>query len=207
VIATREDIQFFTEVLDSVVTERIFELPSEYNEKIRYLPKELSQKHGYIDYNYIPFFREILDNFSPLSPIREVALMKSVQIGATTSILEAVLAYFIGSCPRPQLYVSADKELVKKSIEEKVERMLDNSNLRHLIKDQSGTATKKTGDRALEKSYPGGFMHGVGAQSGGKLRSMSYPVLELDEVDGMPDTITKEGDPIALARNRTLVPL
>ena len=203
---TQNDLDFILGVINSITTKREYELPSEYNERIRYLPKELTAKSGFIDYDYVPYFREIVDNFYPLSHIREVALMKSAQIGATTSILESIIAYFIGSCPRPQLYVSADKELVKKAISEKLERMIDNSGLRHLIKNQTDVKTKKTGDTATEKSYPGGFMHGIGAQSGGKLRAMSYPVLLLDEIAGFPDSIAKEGDPVSLARNRCLIP-
>jgi phage terminase large subunit GpA-like protein len=200
------DTEFMTGLINSIVTSREFKLPSEYIESVRYLPKELSPKHGFFDYNYTPYLREIVDNFSPLSNVRETVFMKSVQIGATTGALEGVIAYCIGCVPKPQLYISADKELVEKGMEVKVDRMIDGCDLRHLIKPQTGVKTKKTGDRKTEKDYPGGFLHAIGAQSPGKLRSMNYPVLLFDELDGMPDKLKNEGDPVSLAKNRCLIP-
>lgn len=200
------DIELLYEILDSIKTERNFIHPVEYIEKNRYLPAELTAKPGYVDYNYTPYFKEPLYHLSPLSPVREVALLKSAQIGATTSLLEAIIAYYIGNAPRPMLYVSADNNLVEKSFEIKVERLIDSCGLRPLIGQQSSGKTRRTGDRKVEKEFPGGFLHGVGAQNAGNLRSMSYPVLLLDELDGMPNALGTEGDPVALAKNRCLIP-
>ena len=200
------DILFMTDIINSLVTDREFMLPSEYVESVRYLPKELSPKHGFFDYDWTPYFREPVNNFSPLSNVREIVFMKSAQIGATTGLLESIIAYYIGHVARPQLYVSADKELVSKGMEVKVDRMLDNSGLRDLIKPQTGVKTRKTGDTKTEKDYPGGFLHAIGAQNPGKLRSMNYPVLLFDELDAFPMILKNEGDPIDLAKNRTLIP-
>jgi phage terminase large subunit GpA-like protein len=199
------DINFLTSCFDGLTAERIYQLPSEYIESVRYLPKELTPKPGYYDYNFTPPLREIVDCFSPMSPVREIVFMKGLQIGATTGILEAALAYHIGSVPTPQLYVSADKELVTMGMKTKVERMLDNCGLREKIMSQSDLGNKrKTGDTQTEKEYPGGFLHAIGARNPGKLRSMSYPVILFDELDGFPDRLGDEGDPVDLARNRSV---
>lgn len=202
----QSDTTFLRDFLSGITISRDYLLPSDYSEETRYLPKELTPFPGYYDYNRTPYLKEIVNNFSPLSPIREVALMKPAQWGATTGILEAIIAYFMGSCPRPQLYISADKELVTKGMEVKVDRLIDNSGLRELIKPQTAVKTRKTGDTKTEKDYPGGFLHAIGARVGAKLRSMSYPVLLFDEVDGMPDTIKGEGETLGIALNRTLIP-
>lgn len=199
------DINFLISCFDGLTSERIYQLPSEYIESVRYLPKELTPKPGFYDYDFTPPLREIVDCFSPLSPVREVVFMKGLQIGATTGILEAALAYHIGSVPTPQLYVSADKELVTIGMKTKVERMLDNCGLREKIMSQSDLGNKrKTGDTQTEKEYPGGFLHAIGARNPGKLRSMSYPVILFDELDGFPDRLGDEGDPVDLARNRSV---
>lgn len=203
---TQTDQEFMIELIDSISTERKYMLPSEYIESVRVLPPELTPKPGFYDYDYTPYLREIIDNFSPLSSVRETVFMKSVQIGATTGVLEGVIAYCIGSDPKPMLYISADKELVEKGMEVKVDRMIDSSGLRHLIKPQTGVKTAKTGDRKCEKEYKGGFLHGIGSNSPGKLRSMNYPRLLFDELDGMPDKLKNEGDPVSLAKNRCLIP-
>ena len=130
--------------------------------------------------------------------------MKPSQIGATVGILEAAIGYFIGCAPTSILYVSADKGLVEKGMEVKIEQMIDSCNLREKIVSQTRSGNnRKTGDRKTEKEFPGGFLHAIGAQTAGKLRAMSYKTILFDELDGMPDTVGKEGDPVSLAENRS----
>lgn len=204
---TASDISFMkNDIISNFVVDRNYMLPSEYCESVRYLPKELTPKSGFYDYNWTPYLREIVDNLSPMSDVRETVFMKPAQIGATTGVLEAGICYNIGSDPKPQLFISADKELVEKGMEVKVDRMIDGSGLRHLIRPQTGAKTNKTGDRKSEKDYPGGFLHAIGALSPGKLRSMNYPVGYFDELDAFQQILKNEGDPVALAKNRILIP-
>lgn len=203
---THSDKIFMSSVLNSIKTDRIYELPSKYNERTRYLPAELTGKSGYVDYNYTPYHREIVDNFSPISPVREVAVVKPSQIGFTTMVLESLINYHIGSYPRPMVYVTADNELAEKGMETKVERMIDSAGLRELIKTQSGQKTKKTGDRKTEKEFKGGFLHAIGALNPGKLRSMSYPIGLVDEFDAFPAKLKNEGSPEDLLKNRIIIP-
>jgi phage terminase large subunit GpA-like protein len=201
---SQDDIDFLIRSFNSLTDNREYQLPSRYNEDVRYLPKELTPKGGYYDYNYTPYLRKIVDYMSPLSDVHEIVFMKPSQIGATTGALEGSIAYNIGCVPRTQLYVSADQELVQTGMTTKVERLIDGCNLRHLISAQTNTKTKKTGDKAVQKEYPGGFLHAVGARNPGKLRQMSYQVMLLDELDGFPDSLGDEGDPVSLALNRTM---
>ena len=132
-LINHNDIDFFIQQVNSITDSKIYELPSEYAERVRYLPPELTPMPGKYSFEKAPFLREPLDCLSPTSPIQEVVLMKGVQIMATTGILENYLAYNIGSDPKPQMYVSADKELVTTGMKTKVERMIDTCNLRDLI--------------------------------------------------------------------------
>ena len=70
----------------------------------------------------------------------------------------------------------------------------------------SGNKRKRTGDKKTEKEFAGGFIHGITSNNASSLRSMSYPVLLMDEIDGFKMEVGKEGDPIELAKNRTLQP-
>jgi phage terminase large subunit GpA-like protein len=198
----KNDIDFIQKIINSITDSKIYELPSDYVERVRYLPAELTTFPGKFNFDKCPYNREILDCLSPLSPVQQIVDMKAVQTMKTTAVLENYLIYNIGSDPKSQLYISADEGLIKKGFKVKVERAIDSSNLRGHIFSQ----TKKggaTGDTTLEKEYPGGFLHGVGARNPGKLRSMSYQSMLLDELDGFPDKLGKEGDPVALAINRT----
>jgi phage terminase large subunit GpA-like protein len=195
------DILFLQDQFNNLLDSQINENPIEYIENIRYLPKELTPMPGKYSYDRFPFLKEIFSHVSDETDARKIVFMKPAQIGATTGILESGMAYNIGCVPKSQLYVSADKELVKTGMKTKVERMLDGSGLRPLIFSQS--KSKGSGDTATEKEYPGGFLHAIGARNPGKLRQMSYMVIWFDELDGFPQTVGNEGSPIDLAEKRT----
>lgn len=202
---TFSDVAFFQAGFDKLTTEKKFELPSEYIERVRYMPPELTRKPGYYSYEYTPYLREIIDHLSPLSPIQEIVFVKPGQIGGTTGILEAGMAYDIGADPKPQLFITADKELAEKQFETKVERMIDSCSLRDLIRSQTNVGkTRKTGDTQLKKEYPGGFLHAVGGRSGSQMRSMSYKSIKVDEFDAFPQQVGEEGTPRGLFESRTM---
>jgi phage terminase large subunit GpA-like protein len=140
-----------------------------------------------------------------MDPIKEVVFMKGNQMGATTSILETAILYNIGSDPKAQLYITADAEMSKTSIQIKVDRMIDESGLRHLIFSQTKKkkGSEDSGDTVTAKQYPGGFLHSYGSKSPARFRNQGYPFAAADEVDAYPDSIKKEGDVISLVRSRT----
>ena len=195
------DHEYIRSQIEGLTDEKLTLLVSEWAEK-RYIPPELSSRPGYWDNDYTPYLREIMDCFSMAVPVRKVAFMKSAQIGATTGVIENQIGYKIDHAPGSMLYVSADKELVKMSIDVKVDRMLDSCGLLDKL-TPADPRSRKTGNTSSQKDFPGGFLIAVGAQNPGKLRSMSFQTLMLDEVDGMPDKLGEEGDPLALAEKRT----
>jgi len=195
------DIDFIIEKINSITDSKDYELPSEYSERVRYLPKELTPMPGKFSFEKCPYIIEPLNCLSPLSSIQEIVVCKGTRVMFTTAFLENGIAFNIGCDPNSQLYISADKGLIEKGMTIKVERLIDSCSLRNLIFSQ--TAKKRnTGDTKLEKEYPGGFLHGIGARNPGKLRAMGYPRIWFDELDGFPDTVGNEGDPVALARKR-----
>jgi phage terminase large subunit GpA-like protein len=131
--------------------------------------------------------------------------MKGNQMGATTAILETVLLYNIMSDPKSQMYVTADAGLMRTSVQVRIEKMIDNAGARDLIFPQSRkkSGSRNTGDTAVAKEYPGGYLHFFGGRSPARFRGISYQVALADEIDAYPDSIAKEGTVIELVRNRT----
>ena len=78
------DIDFMIEQFESITEERIYQLPTEYIEQVRYIPKHLSPKHGYFEFDYTPYLREIFNRISPEDTTEEIVVMKSAQIGYST---------------------------------------------------------------------------------------------------------------------------
>lgn len=204
--AAATDSAWLSEQLAGLTIERQRLKVSEWAEQKRYLPTELTTHPGFWDNNYAPYLTEIMDRLSSDDPTRKIAVMKGAQIGATTGLLENAIGYWIDHDPSGILYVSADKELTRMGMTMKVDRMLHHSGLQAQL-GAPDSSTKRSGDTATLKEFPGGFLLGVGARNPGKLRSTSAKRAVLDELDGMPQMLggvgTEEGNPVNLIEKRT----
>jgi len=201
----RDQRVWLRDALDGISTNIEVLTPAQWAEKKRYLPPQLSAMPGYFRFEVTPYLKEILDCLSMESPVREVALMKGVQIGATVGILENAIGYAIEHIKTaPMMLVTADAELAKLRMDSYITPMLQHSELTHLIKSSDTMSTRKSGktDKRIEW-VGGGFLVPFGAQSANKLRSISIQILLRDEIDGWPDTVGKDGDPIKLSTDRT----
>lgn len=189
----------------SIPDEFVVLKPSEWAEARRYVPAQNSPLPGPYRFDVTPYWREVVDCLSVDSPIREIAVMKGVQVGATVGILENAIGYAIEHVrTAPVMLVTADRELAKNRIDSFVIPMLDASHMMHLIKSADEGNRRKTGktDQKLEWEG-GGFLIPLGAQNANKLRSIPIEWLLGDEIDGWPLMVGKDGDPMKLVRDRT----
>lgn len=196
---------WLAEQLEALTVELEHLTPSEWAEKRRYLPANLSPMPGYYRFQTTPYLKEIVDCLSTDSPVREVAVMKGVQIGATVGVLENAIGYCVDFVKTaPVMLVTADAELAQQRMGSNIIPMLQHSELEHLIKSADTKNARKSGrtDKKIEW-VGGGFLIPFGAQNANKLRSVSIQYLLRDEVDGWPDTVGKDGDPIKLSADRT----
>lgn len=179
--------------------------PSAWAEQRRYLPPNVTSMPGYYRFDVAPYLREPLDCLSVDSPIREVSIIKGVQLGFTVGVLENAIGYFIEHVKNsPLMLITADNELAKLRMDSYITPMLTESGLYHLIRSSDENNTRKTGktDKKIEW-VGGGFLIPIGAQNANKLRSLSIQVLLRDEIDGWPETVGKDGDPLRLSADRT----
>lgn len=197
--------EWLAQQFDAIPDELTVLRPSEWAEQRRYLPPQVTPMPGPYRFDVCPYAREIVDCLSVDSPIREVTWMKGVQICATVAVLENAIGYAIDHVrTAPVMMVTADAELAKLRMESYVTPMLEHSGLLHLVKSADETNSRKTGktDKKLEWEG-GGFLVPFGAQNANKLRSLSIEWLLNDEIDGWPDRVGKDGDPMRLVRDRT----
>lgn len=178
--------------------------PSEWSETKRYLPPSASSIPGLYRFDVSPYWREVIDCMSPESPVRHVTIMKGVQVGATT-LLENTIGYFIDQVKTaPMMLVTADAELAQLRMETSIVPMLKHSGLDHLVRSQDEKNPRKTG--RTDKKYEwegGGYLVPFGAVNANKLRSIPIQVSLRDEIDGWPDNVGKDGDPVKLSWDRT----
>ncbi len=198
----QQDAGYIISSIENLTDEHLTLLVSEWAEKNRVMPKELTSKPGAWDNDYTKYLVRIMDALSQLSSTRKVALMKGMQIGASTGILENWIGYTIEHDPCGMLFVTGDAELAKTAINIKVDKMIANCGLENLIYNPDAKS-KKTGNTTTQKDFDGGFLLSYGAKSPAKLRQMSFRNEAADEFDAWPDTAGKEGSIEDLFENRS----
>lgn len=191
--------------LERVTVRHVVETPSTWGEAHRYLPSQVSPLPGPFRFSVAPYLREIADCLSVDSPVREVSVMKGVQLGLTAGVLENTIGYYIQHvATAPMMLVTADLQLARQRLDGHIIPMLTDSGLSHLIASSDAKNRRKTGktERRIEW-IGGGFLVPFGAQSANKLRSLPIQILLRDEIDGWPDLVGKDGDPMKLSADRT----
>jgi len=178
--------------------------PVDFNTATRYLPDFVTDFPGPLSYDINPWAREIVNNADINSPIREVYILKGVQITWST-ILESIALYYMAHVKTaPMMYVSAEKALAERRLEGNFLPMVDQSGLSHIIQSQDTANKRKTGRTKERLSWVGGgYLVPEGANNAVKARDISVMVMLMDELDGWPWQVGKDGDPFKLFKDRT----
>lgn len=200
-----DDASWLERQFGALTTELVIETPSSWAEKSRYLPASVTSMPGFYRFEVAPYLKEIVDCMGVESPVREVAVMKGAQVCMTVGVLENTIGYYIDAVKTaPVMMVTADAELAKMRVESYVLPMLKFSGLEHLIKSSDEGNSRKTGKTGKKIEWVGGgSLIPYGAQNASKLRSVSIQVMLRDEIDGWPDVVGKDGDPLSLSASRT----
>ena len=116
-----------------------------------------------------------------------------------TSILENVFGFYAHLDPCPILLLQPKEDAAEQFSKERISPLI---RVTPVLRKLVGTAKTRNADETLLfKSFPGGFLALAGAGSPDNLARRPIRVLLADEVDKYP--VTREGDPIALAEERT----
>ncbi|WP_349253219.1 phage terminase large subunit family protein [Bradyrhizobium sp. CB3481] len=127
--------------------------------------------------------------------------MKGAQLGATEAGLNWV-GYVVSNAPGLMLYVMPTTESARRNVRTRIDPLIEST---PAVRDRVTKArSRDPGNTATLKSFPSGQIAFVGANSAVGLRSTPARYIFLDEVDGYPHDADGEGDPIALAIQRTV---
>ena len=172
---------------------------SQWADRYRKLSPEASAEPGQWNTDRTPYMREIMDAISD-SECNEVDIMSSAQVGKTELILN-IIGYYIDYDPSPILVMQPSLEMAQAFSKDRLAPMLrDTPVLRNKVKDAK---SRDSGNTILHKTFPGGHITMVGANSPAGLASRPIKVVLMDEVDRYPASAGTEGDPIKLAEKRT----
>jgi phage terminase large subunit GpA-like protein len=126
--------------------------------------------------------------------------MSSSQIGKT-SILDAVIGYFIDQDPSPILYVTKSLQLAETHSKGRLAPLVRATPA--LLRRIGEPRSRDSENSLLFKGFPGGFIVLAGANSAASLQSRPIRVCLLDEVDQYDADLEDQGDPVSLAVQRT----
>lgn len=163
------------------------------------LSSESSFRTGAYQSDDAPYQKEILDACSDPRMPRVVAMWGS-QLGKTLT-LNNIVGYYIDQDPAPILMLQPTKEMAEAWSKDRFAPMVrDTPRLRGKVADSKA---RDSGNTITHKSFAGGHLTIVGANSPAGLASRPIRVLLLDEVDRYPASAGAEGDPMAIAESRT----
>ncbi len=147
----------------------------------------------------LPYQRGILDAITD-PDIERVTVMKSARVGYT-KMINAAIAFHMAHDPCPILVVQPTIDNAKIYSKEEIAPMLrDVEVLAGLV---SETSVKSSANTVAHKTFPGGVLSMIGANSGRGFRMISRRVVIFDEVDAYPPSAGSEGDPVKLGEKRS----
>ncbi len=172
---------------------------SEWADQNRVLVSDGSAEPGAWRTDRAPYQREIMDAFTQPG-VWQIVIMASAQVGKSEIELN-MMGSAIDNDPGPMLYVQPTKDVAEDYSKRRVAPMIAACpTLRNKVKkarsrDAANTITMKT--------FPGGSLAIIGANSPADLSSKPIRYLFMDETDRFPESAGTEGDPQELAERRT----
>lgn len=175
-------------------------LVSDWADAYRRLPST-SAEPGRWRTERTPYLREIMDALSASSPIERVAIMKGAQTGGTEAGLN-FLGYVICNSPGLAMLVMPSVEMVRRNTRTRIDPYFEI--VPEIASRVVPAKSREPGNTATHKKFVGGELVMTGANAAASLRSTPARFLVLDEIDAFPLDVEGEGDPIALAIQRTV---
>lgn len=152
---------------------------------------------GPINFDNAPYQRGMIDVVKE-EGVRRVDYMTGAQLGKTTC-QQVIVGYFIAHEPKSQMFAQPSQGDMQTFMETKLRPMMEaNKSISSKMAKQRG---RKGVNNSRIMSYIGGWLMTAWAGSPKTARGRSAPVLNMDEVDGMPPT--KEGDFCELLSQRS----
>lgn len=172
---------------------------SQWADRHRILPST-SAEPGPWRTSRVPYLQGIMDALSASDPAERVVFIKGAQLGGTEAGLNW-LGYIIAHAPGVALLVMPSLDMLRRNSRTRIDPLISSSPvLRNLV---APPKARERGNTLALKEFPGGQLVMTGANAASGLRSTPVRYLFCDEVDAYPLDADGEGDPVALAVQRT----
>ena len=172
---------------------------SQWADRERVLGAEETSEPGRWKTDRVPHLQAVMDAVS--NPRTRVVVFKGSARIAKTEFENNTIGFHIQQDPSPMLLVYPSEQKAQDYSKEKLTPMLRNTPcLRGLVKDKS----RDSGNTMLHKIFEGGFLALAGSNTPNGLDSRTCRIVLFDELDKCAKAARHLGDPIALAKNRTI---
>lgn len=173
---------------------------TEWANRHRYLAAEsadLSGKYRADLTPWIPGIHDALDD----PRIWKVVCMKASQVAWTDGVINNWLGRIIDIDPSPVIGLFAKSDAAREYGVEKFAPMVTATP--RLSEKVDVRTSRKDGNRALFKKFPGGFLKLVGSNSPSNVKATPSPRVFVEEPDDASVNVGKQGDSIKLLEERT----
>ena len=172
---------------------------SEWADENRVLVSEASAEPGRWRTDRAPYQREIMDAFTQPG-IWQIVIMASAQVGKSEIELN-MMGCAIDNDPGPMLYIQPTDKVAEDYSKRRIAPMIAACpTLRDKVFKAKGRDANNT---ITMKTFPGGSLAIIGANSPADLSSKPVRYIFMDETDRFPVSAGTEGDPQELAERRT----
>lgn len=172
---------------------------SQWADKYRFLSSVSASEPGRFRTDRVPYIREIADNLSKQSDVWKIIVSKGAQLGLT-ELGNNWIGSIIDINPGPTIMVMPTEDAVKKNSRTRITPMINSCpSLKEKIKE---VGVKDAQNTITSKSFNGGVLLMIGANSPVGLSSTPAGNIFLDEVDRYPHSAGGEGNPLDLAEAR-----
>jgi len=173
---------------------------SQWADRNRRLSSEASAEPGQWSTDRAEYQRGIMDAISDPA-VEQVVVKTSAQVGKTECILNTV-GFHIDQDPSPIMVVMPTERDAETWSKDRFSPMArDTPCLRGKLSDPK---SRDGSNKILHKKFAGGHLTVVGANAPSGLAMRPIRILLCDEVDRYPASAGAEGDPVNLAKKRTV---
>lgn len=170
---------------------------SEWSDTYAYLSAESSAQEG--RWRTLPYQRGFMNAMTDPT-VEQVVVKKSARVGFS-KCLNNLVGYHIHQDPCSIMMVQPTEADAEGYSKEEIAPMLRDTPVLHGVVADS--KSRDSNNTILNKSYPGGTLSMVGANSPRGFRRVSRRIILLDEVSGYPPSAGTEGDQVRLAIRRS----
>jgi phage terminase large subunit GpA-like protein len=173
------------------------EMPSAWADREFVLSKEYA--HAKSKLTLWPFQRKPLDSFHWSDPCQEIVMMAGVQM-LKSVVIQLAIAWVIYADPGPALMLLPREDDIERFTRDRIDPMIrDNAALADRVVESK---SREKGNTVDKKSFEGGQIHFVAANSAQNVSSFTSRFGFADELDRCPMTLPPDGDLVQLFRNR-----